>query len=62
MIRSPRQRWRRNLRPPGENLGRCRNKMTSIIVTRRNKNTIPYKWILGRDSDGSIQRVICRGK
>jgi hypothetical protein len=37
MIRSSKGRWRRNVSPPGDNLGRCRNKITSNIVPRMNK-------------------------
>jgi hypothetical protein len=62
MITSSRQRWRRNVRPPGKNLGRCREKMTSNIIPRRNKNSRPSGWILGKDRNISIQSIIPRGK
>jgi hypothetical protein len=54
--------WRRDVRPSGENLGRCGNKTGSNIIPRRNKNILPSGWILGRDGDGSIQSVIPREK
>jgi hypothetical protein len=50
-------RWRRNFRPSRENLGRCRNKTTSIIIPRWNKKIRPFGWTLGRISNRSIQSV-----
>jgi len=61
-IKSSKQRWRRNVRPLGENLCRCTNKINSSIIPRRNKNIRPSGWILGRNSNGIIQSVIPKGK
>jgi hypothetical protein len=40
-ISSSNQRWRRDVRPSRENLGRCRNKLTGSIIPRRNKKIDP---------------------
>jgi hypothetical protein len=36
-IRSSRKMWRRNARPPRENLGRCRNKTLAALYLRGTK-------------------------
>jgi hypothetical protein len=56
--RSSKQRWRRNINPSRENLGRCGNKASNNIIPRRNKT---FRWNLGRDSNRSIQSSIPRG-
>jgi hypothetical protein len=59
--RSSKQRWRRNIRPSEKNLGRCRNKTSNNIISRRNKNSRASGWNLGRNINGSIQSSIPRG-
>jgi hypothetical protein len=60
--RSSKQRWRRNIRPSVENLGRCRNKTNNNIITRRRKKFRTSRWNLGRDKNKSIQISIPKRK
>jgi hypothetical protein len=63
MIRSSQKRWRRNIRPSREYMGRSRNKLTyNVVLIRGNKKSRTSGRKLGRVRNGCIQSSVPWGK